>query len=261
MRQVLVILLLIFLSPWMARAAEVIPPAPNPRYIVDQAHVLSPETLRRIDQQLEQFERDTSNQIVVALYPTMQSSDDIAAYAVRVGQAWHIGQKNKDNGVLLLAFTQDHKVTIQVGKGLEGALPDATCYQIIEQEIKPHFKANDYDGGVQAAVTAMIAATKGEYKGNGRTVLGTLQANWVVVVFIGIFVLLFVSSIIRSVYGTAYSVNGRAPSWVIPFILLSNLSSSRSGGSGGSSWGGGGGGGGFSGGGGSFGGGGASGSW
>jgi uncharacterized protein len=193
----------------------------------------------------------------------MQSEDDIAAYAVRVFQAWGIGQKGKDNGALLLVFVQDHKMDIATGYGLEGALPDATCKLIIDQEIRPRFKAGDFDGGIQAGVTAMLAATKGEYKGNGSTRLDDGTGSDVVpILFVILIALLVLSGIVRSIYGTAYYSDGRVPGWVMPFMLFQSLMSSGRGG--GSGFGGGGGGfsgGGFSGGGGSTGGGGASGSW
>ncbi len=86
------IFLVVLLLALPAQGAETIPPSPSPHYSVDDAHVLSPATVQSIDRQLEQAERDTSNQIVVGIYPTMQSQDDIAAYAVRVFQAWKIGQ-------------------------------------------------------------------------------------------------------------------------------------------------------------------------
>jgi uncharacterized protein len=267
-----VLLLVTALSAGSALAGEVIPPSPSPHYIVDDAHLLSSSALESVDQQLQQFERDSSNQIVVGIYPTMQSEDDIAAYAVRVFQAWHIGQKGKDNGALLLVFTQDHKMDIATGYGLEGALPDATCKEIIDEQVAPRFKAGDYDGGIQAGVAAMMAATRGEYKGNGRTHLDTNSGFELIPTLLVIFfAILILSGILRTIYGTAYSANGRVPSWVIPFILFSNMTSSGRGYGGGyggdygGGFGGGGGGGfgggGFSGGGGSTGGGGASGSW
>jgi uncharacterized protein len=257
----IIFLLLLPLLALPAQAADTIPPSPTPHYIVDDAHVLAPSTLQAIDQQLQQVERDTSNQIVVGVYPKMQSNDDIAAYAVRVFQAWGVGQKDKNNGVVLLVFIDDRKMNITTGYGLEGALPDATCKQIIENEIKPHFKTGDYDGGIRAGVTAILAATRGEYKGTGHT--GLDYTTMVVPgLFIGLIVLLVFAGMISAIFGTTYSSQGRVPSWVIPFILLSNMTSSRSGGGwsgGGGGWSGGGGG--FSGGGGSTGGGGASGSW
>ena len=105
----------------------------------------------------------------MAVFQKMESASSIEDYTVRVAQAWEVGQKDKKNGAVLFVFVQDRKMFIQVGYGLEGALPDAMCKRIIEDEIKPHFRNNDFDGGLSAGVAAILAATKGEYKGSGRT--------------------------------------------------------------------------------------------
>src|ERR1039457_6508526 len=114
-------------------AAEVMPPAPE-RYFNDYAHVVSPATATELNQKLEQFERDASSQIRVVVYPKMQSDSSIEDYTVRVAQSWGIGRKEKNNGAVLFVFVQDHKMFIQVGYGLEGALPDALAKRIIENE-------------------------------------------------------------------------------------------------------------------------------
>ena len=102
-------------------AAEVLPPKPA-GYFNDYAGVVSREAALRFNEQLAQFERETSNQVVVAIFPKMQSDDDIAAYTQRVAQEWGVGQKDRRNGAVLFVFTQDRKMYIQVGYGLEGAL-------------------------------------------------------------------------------------------------------------------------------------------
>ncbi len=152
-----------------ARAAEIIPPPPA-QYFNDYANVVSPATATELNRTLEQFERDASSQILVTVFPKMQSDSSIEDYAVRVAQSWKVGQKGKDNGAVLFVFVQDHKMYLQVGYGLEGALPDAICKRIIENEIKPHFRNGDFDGGLRAGITAILQATRGEYKGTGRTV-------------------------------------------------------------------------------------------
>jgi uncharacterized protein len=162
------LMLFCFLLPVPSRAAEVIPSAPA-KYFNDYGNVVSQADADQFNQQLVQFERDTSNQIVVAVYPIMQSDSDVADYTFRVKETWHVGQKVNNNGAVLFVFIQDHKLFIQVNYGLEGALPDATCKQIIDQEITPHFKSGDYTGGLRAGINAILAATKGEYKGNGGT--------------------------------------------------------------------------------------------
>ncbi len=241
-----------------ARAAEVIPPAPRDHFN-DYAGIVRPETARQLNTELTQFERDTSNQIVVATFPKMQSDSSIEDYTVRVKQAWGVGQKDKDNGAVLFIFSQDRKLYVQVGYGLEGALPDALCKQIIENEITPRFRQGDFDGGVRAGTRALIAAARGEYKGTGRTVADrrhdSNDAPLPIIIVAIFFLLLLVVSHFRS-STTTYDSRGRR---------LSGTSIGGPWGGGGSGgWGGGsssGGGGSFSGGGGGGGGGGAGGSW
>jgi uncharacterized protein len=241
-----------------AFAAEVIPPAPA-KYFNDYAGVVSTATGAQLNQRLEQFERDASSQIVVAIFPKMQSDSSIEDYTVRVAQSWKVGQKDKNNGAVLFVFTQDHKMFLQVGYGLEGALPDALCKRIIADEITPSFKAGNFDAGLTAGVNAILAATKGEYKGTGRTQAQSLiltgnpshnsSQNDSLAPFI-IFAVIFLLFVFFGVFGRRGG-----------FVYTGFGSSSGSSWSSGGFSSGGGGGGGFSGGGGSFGGGGAGGSW
>ena len=236
-----------------ALAAEVIPPKPD-RYFNDYAGVVSTDAAQRFNQQLAQFERDTSDQVVVAVFPKMQSDSDVADYTQRVAQAWGVGQKERRNGVVLFVFTQDRKMFIQVGYGLEGALPDATAFDITERHIKPLFRAGNYAAGLATGIDLICKAIRGEYKGSGRTVAehrkGGGSALGLLPFIIFVFVLLFISRVVRRLGGYGYSSGQRGP------IFLP-----MGGGGGGWSSGGGGGFGGFSGGGGSFGGGGAGSSW
>jgi uncharacterized protein len=232
-------------------AAEVIPPRPA-SYFNDLAGLVSPSVASQLNQQLQQFERDTSNQILVAVFPHMQSDSSVEDYTVRVAQAWGVGQKDKRNGAVLFAFMQEHQLRIQVGYGLEAVLPDGLCHLIIENELKPRFRGGDYAGGLSAAVNAMIAATRGEYRGTGRTDAEGRSggSGWPnVIVFFVVAVLIFFFN--RSRQRSAIYRGGRGP-WAGPSMWL---------GGGGFGGGSGGGGGGFSAGGGSFGGGGAGGSW
>ena len=152
------------------QAAEVIPPKPT-AYFNDYANVVPKEKALAFNEQLAQFERETSNQIVVAVFPKMESDSDIFDYTYRVKEHWGIGQKGTNNGAVLFVFVQDRKMFLQVGYGLEGALPDITARDITEHVVKPHFKTADYAKGLEAGINAIIQATRGEYKGSGRTVL------------------------------------------------------------------------------------------
>jgi len=257
--------MLLVLAAQPLRAAEVIPPRPTGTYINDYANVLSRSTIAELNRKLQDFESQTSNQVLVVIYPKMQSQSDINDYAVRVSQAWGVGRRDRKNGVILFIFTQDRKMTIQVGYGLEGAMPDAISKRIIEDEIKPPFQRGDYNSGVRAGVDAIMKATKGEYKGTGRTLGRAGRAAWVgpVIVMIGIWI--FAAWLRRQVRSAVYGGRGAyrrrgfgGGFW--PGYYIGSGGGWSSGGGG--SWGGGGGGGGgFSAGGGSFGGGGASGSW
>jgi uncharacterized protein len=233
-----------------ARAAEVIPPKPD-RYFNDYAGVVSREAASQFNEQLAQFERATSDQIVVAVFPKMQSDSDIVDYTQRVAQAWGVGQKERRNGVVLFVFIQDRKMFIQVGYGLEGALPDATAFDITERHIKPLFGAGNYEAGLATGIDLICKAILGEYKGSGKTVAerqGGGGFSGVLPFIIFVIVLIIISRVFRKVGGYGYSSRGGGP------IFIPS-------GGGWSSGGGGGGFSGFSGGGGSFGGGGAGSSW
>ena len=237
-----------------SQAAEVIPPKPT-AYFNDYAGVVSKEAAYRFNEQLAQFERETSNQVVVAVFPKMQSDSEIADYTQRVAQAWGVGQKEQRNGVVLFVFTQDRKMFIQVGYGLEGALPDVTAFDITEYRINPHFRNNDYKGGLAEGIDSILKAIRGEYKGSGKTVRENRGGagpgfNFALFAFF-IVALIILSRLMRAMGGYGYSSRRRGPIF-IPMGF---------GGGGGWSSGGGGGFSGFSGGGGSFGGGGAGSSW
>ena len=234
-----------------ANAAEVIPPKPD-RYFNDYAGVVSEEATSRFNEQLAQFERETSNQVVVAVFPKMQSDSDVADYTQRVAQAWGVGQKDRRNGVVLLVFTGDRQMFIQVGYGLEGALPDFTAFDITEYHIKPYFRVGDYENGLATGIDLICKAIRGEYKGSGKTVAekqgGNVRASSLLFFVIFVMVVMIVSRVMRRLGGYGYSSRRGGP---VYFPM-------GGGGGGGSS---GGGFSGFSGGGGSFGGGGAGSSW
>ena len=235
-----------------SHAAEVIPPKPD-RYFNDYAGVVSKEAAYRFNEQLAQFERETSDQVVVAIFPKMQSDSDVADYTQRVAQTWGVGQKGRRNGVVLFVFIQDRKMSIQVGYGLEGALPDITAYDIRANHIQPYFRKGDYEAGLATGIDLICKAIRGEYKGSGEIVTEQHRGSGVsglLPFLIFVIVLIIISRLVRRLGGYGYS-SGRGGPVFLPM----------GGGGGGWSSGGGGGFSGFSGGGGSVGGGGSSGSW
>ena len=246
-------------------------PPPPARYFNDYASVVPPGDAERLDQKLRAFDEQTSSQIVVAVFPSLPSPS-MEDFTVRAAQAWRVGRKKLDNGAVLFVFVKDHKLRIEVGYGLEGALPDATAHRIIDERIVPALRAGNWTAGLEAGIDAMMAATRGEYRPappparaappRGR---GNDGIPWVAVV-VGFIIFVTILSVVRRemtrTYGpTGWSEAGGALLWGLLSTLGSAGGSSSGYGRGGGSSGGGSSGGGFSGGGGSFGGGGASGSW
>jgi uncharacterized protein len=246
----LVVVAIAILFAISANAAEVIPPKPA-GYFNDYAGVVSKEAALRFNEQLAQFERETSNQVVVVVFPKMQSDSDVADYTQRVAQAWGVGQKDRRNGVVLFVFTGNRQMFIQVGYGLEGALPDITAFDITEYQIKPYFRVGDYENGLATGIDLICKAIRGEYKGSGKTVAErgrNIKAPSLLFFVIFVVVLIVISRVMRRLGGYGYSSQRGGP---VYFPMGGT-------GGGGSS---GGGFSGFSGGGGSFGGGGAGSSW
>lgn len=233
-----------------AVAEEILPPVPS-QHFNDYAQAVSGETAARLDERLQAFERETSNQILVAVFPRLTSESSLEDYTYRVAEFWKIGQADKNNGAVLFAFMEDRALFLQVGYGLEGALPDARSKQIISDVIIPRFRQGDIDGGFEAGVDAILAATRGEYTAPaGGDARPASAAPFVVAA--GVFALLV---IVLAIHNRRLAAKeGRR--WVGNSGGWTSHPSSGGGGGGYSSSGGG-----FSGGGGHFGGGGAGGRW
>ncbi len=161
-------LALIFTFLFTAAVAETMPPAPK-NHFNDYAGIVSQAAAQRLNDRLTQYERESSNQLLVAVYRRMESESSVEDFTVRIAQSWKVGQKDKSNGAVLFVFLENRQLYLQVGYGLEAVIPDATAQRIIDQELKPRFRAGDYEGGFTRAVDAMIAASRGEYKGSGQT--------------------------------------------------------------------------------------------
>lgn len=284
--------IVILLLPALASALDV----PQLRgYVNDYAGILSAGTVQQLEETLSGFERSDSTQIVVLTVSSLEG-DDLETFAIRVAEAWLIGQKGKDNGAILLVAKAERKVRIEVGRGLEGTLTDLVSGRIIRGEISPRFKQGDFDGGVSAGVAAIMATVKGEYTATPRDLqqgkrsapplVGLLFFLGVACIFLGALSrvlgglagaagLPFVAALTVSGLGVV-ALAGLAVAGFFLGMFLTFLFGSGGGRGGGSHWGGtasgggfgggfGGGwssgGGGFSGGGGGFGGGGASGDW
>jgi uncharacterized protein len=234
------------------------PAKPN-QLVNDYTKTLSKEQVVSLEQKLVAFSDSTSIQVAVVMIQSLDGYD-INDYGYQLGRAWGIGGKEKNTGVLVLASIGDRKVTIQTGYGMEGVLPDAITKRIIENEIKPNFKAGDYFTGMDAATDAIISYTKGEYKNDSPRRSGKKGFPSGLIVLIVVGVLLLISRGGKG-GGGRNVIGSRGGADIVWWSLLSGLGGRGSGGGGGFG-GGSSGGGGFGGfGGGSFGGGGSSGSW
>ena len=216
--------------------------------VVDKANLLSPQAEYQLTELMQQHEKTTGNQLVVVTVPDLQGLT-IEEYGYQLGRHWKIGQKGKDNGVLLIVAPNEHRVRIEVGYGLEGALTDALSANIIHTKILPKFKTGDFDGGVTAGVESIIAAIKNEYVAEPTESKDDHRLALLVGLFLLLVMLqLFGASILGSPAASGTYRRGRYGGYY-------------GGGGFGGGFGGGGFGGGFGGGGGGFGGGGASGGW
>jgi uncharacterized protein len=164
----------------------------------DYAGILSAATVERLSRDLKAHEDSTSNQVVVLTVASLEG-DVLEEFSMKVVEQWKLGQKGKDNGVLLLVARDDRKVRIEVGRGLEGNLTDALCGTIIRKEIIPRFKQGDYDGGVTSGVEAVLSALRGSYAASdeddhGSAALGDIAfrliAGAMFVVVVGIFTMI-----------------------------------------------------------------------
>jgi len=127
----------------------------------DLAGLLSQEHITRLEDQLSQFEQQSGHQIVLLTIQSLQD-EELTSFALKTAEHWKLGQKGHDNWALLLVSTNDRKLRIEVGYGLEGTLPDATANQIINEVIVPRFREQDFGGGIESGVSAIIQATRGE---------------------------------------------------------------------------------------------------
>jgi len=235
-------------------------PKPNPpRLVNDAANILSPEQREILEQRLVALDNSSSNQIAIVTVPDLGGYDE-ADYANKLFRSWGIGG-TKNNGILILVAPKERRVRIEVGYGLEGAIPDITTKHIIEESIIPNIKNGDYYRAFDEAITSLSKAAVGEYNeqrkrnddGGGGSILGFIIILFVVLMIVG-----------KSGGGKGGGnvMSRRGSQNVLWPLLLGNLLGGGGGGRGGGGWGGGGGGGGFGGfGGGSSGGGGASGGW
>jgi uncharacterized protein len=237
-----VILLLLLLGFSLAAAAAEVPVPDLKARVTDLAAVIDLSTEAALEEKLRAFENEKGSQIAVLTLPTTQP-ESVEQYSLRVAEKWRLGRKGVDDGILLLVAVADRHLRIEVGYGLEGAVPDALAKRIIDEIMTPKLKAGDYAGAIDGGVNALIGLVQGEPLPEPSFNSSTNGENPLVAVLLLALVVFLVLLIQWKAAGRGSGGSGGG--------------SNNSGGSGGSR----GGGGGFSGGGGRFGGGGSSGRW
>jgi len=264
----LLIILLFWACPALAWAVTPPLPAHPSQYVVDLAGVMDANSQARLNTMLRDLEARTTAQVVVLTLNSLEG-EPIEDFSHQTAVKWGIGQKGKDNGVLLTVAVKDHKYRIEVGYGLEGYLPDSLVGSIGRQYLVPSFRQGDFAGGITAAVTEITNTISGG-KGVGKTggAAGGYHAetipgkgmghfNLALILFIFFIIVLLAFIVFSEPRGARANRRGGSGGFWFFWLLLQFFGGSGGGGG----WSGGGGGGGFSGGGGDFGGGGASGSW
>lgn len=265
-----VLLVLFLASPFIGLAQYDIPDKPEFQTSVydDEIKLLSASEKSNLERKLIRYSDSTSTQIVIAIISSTKG-EYINYLGAQWGEKWGIGQADKDNGIFILLARDDRKINISTGKGVEHLLTDAMSKRIINTDVIPYFKRNDYYGGLNRATDAIFEVMNGEYHGTRQSEGGEFPVE--VIIFLVIIFIIFVIAISKSHGGGNGGNRGnRSDSRsLLEAIILSNMGrgsysrGSSTGGFGGGGFGGSSGGGGFGGGfgGGSFGGGGASGGW
>ena len=157
------ILLLVFLLSFSTVFAQEGIPAKPAGYILDEAGLLNPEEENALEQKMRGYADSTSTQFAIVLVNSTNGRDPYD-YAIDIGKGWGVGQKGKNNGVVILVSMDDRKIRIVTGRGIEDVLTDAICKRIINRIIKPYLKRGDFYGGLDLATTEMMQRASGEFK-------------------------------------------------------------------------------------------------
>ena len=191
----------LFLLTWVLLAsiwALDVPPLSG--RVVDTAHLFTPAQVARLSQKLAAVETNTTHQIAVLTLPDLED-ESLEIFAHKVASTWQLGKAKKDNGVLIMIVKQSNDIRIEVGYGLEGELPDGLVGSIIRREMVPHFKQEAYYQGVDAAIAAIEAATRGEYE--SKPPMSELEIELFFALLGVIFIVLFILSRINKLLASA----------------------------------------------------------
>ncbi|MEI7597005.1 MAG: TPM domain-containing protein [Bacteroidota bacterium] len=204
-----------------------VPEKPNPQRLVnDFSQILSSEEVNQLEQKLVAFNDSTSNQIVIVIIDDLGGMDK-AQYATELGHKWGVGQKDKDNGIVILVKPSggqgERGAFISVGYGLEGAIPDLAAKQIVDNEMIPNFKSNNFYKGLDDATTVLMKLAAGEI-----TAANYKKKKSFSPMLIGIVLFIIIMIISSFTKARSYAHNNDTSFWAALFLMSSMRSSGGS---------------------------------
>ncbi len=226
LRRLFALCLLLLASTW-ALAQQALPVPKLTDYVTDQAGIFDPAQKQALEAKLQALDARTGSQVVVLTVPTL-GNEVLEDYAIRVAESNQVGRKKLSDGVLLLVVPNDRKVRIEVGYGLEGAIPDATAIRVIQEYMAPKFRAGDYAGGINDAVDALDKLIVGEQLpapvADNRPASGEGGGNWL----FALIAAFIVAQVVRAIFGgtpagiRALFAGGAAGgiAWLLSTVLL-----------------------------------------
>lgn len=193
-----------------------VPPLRN--YVNDYAGLLRLETEKKLNSDLQEFETNDSTQIYVLTIPSLEG-EVLEEYSLKVAEAWGIGQKGKDNGILFLVARTERKTRIEVGYGLEGVVTDLVSGRILDQAVAPYFRQGEYDAGVKCAVSALMEASKGEFRNESLKNLAKKKTDWKETCLVFFIVVGLITMVLKTFSRKLSVIVGGGAGFCFPFFL------------------------------------------
>lgn len=218
MKNVLSFLLLF--GVWISQGQNF--PAKEQKLVYDLAGVMTNSETAQLETKLRFYNDSTSTQISIVIIPTLDGYE-VSDYANRLAREWKIGQKGQNNGLLVLAALKERKIRFEVGYGLEGVITDAISKRIIEEALKPNFKAGNYYQGLDEGISKVILALRGEYKAEKHKKDKGFPVS-ALIIFIGF--LAFVLFLSSGKQASSMAKNNNIPFW-LAWSLLNSMTNNR----------------------------------
>ncbi|MBI2320186.1 MAG: TPM domain-containing protein, partial [Betaproteobacteria bacterium] len=210
-----------------APAAGEVPIPPLKARVTDLSGTLSAPQLQALERSLRDFEARKGSQIAVLMLPSTQP-ETIEQYSIRVAEAWKIGRARIDDGAILVIAKDEHRLRIEVGRGLEGAIPDVIASRVIREVIAPHFLANDFYGGIAAGTGALMKLIEGEQlapaQGRSRQSWDDYESLFVLVLVLALVLGRMLSALFgRTAGASLVSAIAGGTAWLVTGALIAAL--------------------------------------